>query len=148
MVLWPYQILHTWKLQELDFEQPTSVYMLNLCNSPFSSHLFLCPLASGFAAFWHVKMLSGLGNKTQILFVSFFVCYKLVLREKGLTSGSREALSSQDANNLWVQLKAERPKLQIKHLHPTFVSLSHMQGGCAVHECDLRTPRLYFCPHG
>lgn len=48
MVLWPHQILHTWKLQELDFEQTTSVYMLNLYNSPFGSHLFLCPLGLQF----------------------------------------------------------------------------------------------------
>lgn len=87
------------------------------------------------------------------LIASFFVCYKLVLRDKRLTPGSREALSSQAANNLWVQLKVERSKLQVEHLCPKCISLSHMQarqlqGGCAGNEADLRTPHLCFCTHG
>lgn len=133
MVLWPHQMLHTWKLQELGFEQTTSVYMLNLCNSPFSSHLFLCPLANVFTNMWRCCQVQGI-RLGFYLISSFFVCCKLVLREKRLTPGSREALFSQAATNLWVPLKVERSKLQAEHLRPKCISLSRMHGGPAVNE--------------
>lgn len=147
-MLWAHQVPHLWKLKDLILEQTTSVYTFNLCSSPFRSHLFLCPLANGFAFFlffFPTKTLSSLGNDWFYFACCFLcLCYEMSLREKKLTPESREALSSWAANILSLQYKVKRPKLQVKHLQPYCVLLSDMQvmqqqEVCAINEHDLKT---------